>query len=118
MAIAMPFPNRISQSMVRQVRQRLLSAQFGGGFVQQVGDGLNSIYENVTITWSNMTLGERNTIITALKGAATDYIEWTPADDGVLKRYIVMPGKDAVLYEESRVAGHLYTISTELMQVR
>lgn len=118
MAISMPFPTRISQNMVRQVRQRLLSAQFGGGFVQQTADGLNSVYEMVSISWNNMTLGERNTIIAALKGAGSDYIEWTPEDDGVLKRYIVVPSKDAVLYEESRVAGHLYSISTQLMQVR
>lgn len=118
MPISMPFPNDISQSISRTQRQRLLSAQFGGGFVQQVGDGLNSVYETVSISWENMNLGERNTIITALKAAATDYIEWTPWDDGVLKRYIVMPNKDAELYTETNVSGLYYTISTQLMQVR
>lgn len=118
MPISMPFPNDISQSMTRTAKKRLLSAQFGGGFVQQVGDGLNSDYEIVSIMWENMNLGERNTIIAALKGASTDYIEWTPWDDGVLKRYIVMPNKDATLYTETNVSGVYYTISTELMQVR
>lgn len=120
MPVAMPLQSAISQNSTRRVKQRLLVSSFGEGYAQTAADGTNSIFEEWSISWENVTASERNTITTALQQAAVDFINWTPTEfgDSVAKRYQIIPERTAELYTESQIGGSVYTISTNIRQVR
>lgn len=118
MPVAMPHPEALSQNSSRSVKQRLLVAQFGDGYAQTAADGINSVFEEWSLSWENVTPSERNTITTALRQAATDYLTWTPTQfgDSTPKRYSVVPNRTADLYTETQAGGGFYTITTNLRQ--
>lgn len=118
MPVAMPLPAAISQSSTRRVKQRMLMSQFGNGYVQTAPDGTSSIYEEWDVSWENLTAAERTTVTTTLLQAAVDHLTWTPPNDSVEKKYIVMPSREASLYDEIQMSGQFYTITTSLRQVR
>ncbi len=119
MPTAMPLTTHISQGSQRRVKQRTLQARFGDGYFQSAPDGINSIYEEWDVTWENLTVSERDTVITALLTVgATDYLTWTPPNDSAPKKYQIVPEKSAELYREQNAGGGLYNLSTSMVQVR
>lgn len=62
-----------------QVEARVLKSDFGDGYVQKAGDGINSIRRTWPLTWSNITNAEAKTITDFLeaKGGYTPFY-WTP----------------------------------------
>lgn len=117
MSFAMPLPDRISQTHQSRTKQRLLTAQFGDGYFQSAPDGINSLYEEWDIGWDYLSQTDRNTVVTVLKGGATDYITWTTPNDGVTKKFQIVPVKPATLFTEQIVGGQWFVITVSLIQV-
>ena len=118
MAIAMPLPTRISQSHTIRLKQRLIAAQFGDGYSQTAPDGINSQVEEWDISWELLSQADRNTVVAALKQGATDVMTWTTPNDGVAKKFQIVPSQMASLYTEQILAGQYFNVSTSIVQVR
>ena len=118
MPVAMPLPARIAQSASKSVKQRLLSAQFGDGYFTSAPDGINSIFEEWSVSWEGVPLADRNTIVAALLTAATDTVAWTPPGEAVEKKYQIKPNKVAELYSEAVHPGMFFSIAASFVQVR
>lgn len=104
--------------MTRRVKQRILSARFGDGYFQAAADGINSQFEEIDLSWDNLTQSQRDTVVAVLKAAgAVDYLTFTPPGDGSSKKYMVVPQADATLYTETDNDGVTYTVSIQLIQV-
>lgn len=68
---------------------RTLSADFGDGYNQRTGDGLNTLNEAWSLQWNTITLSEKNILINffdSLEGYQN--FNWTAPGDGVAKRWI------------------------------
>ena len=118
MSVAMPLPTKISQNHQVRTRQRLLAAQFGDGYSQTAPDGINSMFEEWDISWELLTQTDRNTVVAALIQGATDVLTWTPPNDGIAKKFQILPSKVATLYTEQILAGQYFNVSTSIIQVR
>ena len=116
---ALPLPDKIGQDAQRSYRQRQFVAQFGDGYSQVVGDGLNSKFEEWSLSWPLLNAADRNTVITALLSNSTGYFTWTPTQWGevVEKKYRIVPGKTTTLFTETQTGGKHYNISVNLVQV-
>lgn len=118
MPAAMPVTTKITQSSQKTIYVRTLAASFGDGYVQTAPNGTNSVYEEWSVGWGQLTLAERNTVVsTLLAVGSSDYLTWTPPGDSTEKKYQVIPGNLPTLYSEQMMAGQYYNITTNLRQV-
>lgn len=113
MSVPLPLTSLISQGSTRKRRNRVLIAQFGDGYDQTAPDGINSIVDEWSITYENLTSSERTTLLAALDSAGSwDTITWTPPGDTSKKWKVTADG-----VSEMPMAGDLYTVSFALRQV-
>lgn len=61
---------------------RLISTQFGDGYSQDAGDGINSTVDEWTITVPNLTTDQADDLVALLKSAANTRLAWTPPTPG------------------------------------
>ncbi|MGM4911022.1 phage tail protein [Rhizobium sp. 768_B6_N1_8] len=68
----LPLPNdvEISVGSSRDEVARVLKAQFGNGYAQRAGDGLNPINAEYSVSFENLTRAEAATIIAFFKERA------------------------------------------------
>lgn len=114
MSAAMPLSTRIDQSASIQRPQRILQAQFGDGYSQELADGLNSRLRKASISWSNLTESELDTVLAALDAVgSTDYLTWTPPGDSSSSKWKVTPDGYTITYP----SGSHYSVALQLREV-
>ena len=114
MPYALPLTTRISQGSSRTRVNRVLSAQFGDGYSQEAPDGTNASYDVWKVSYENLDLTERVTVLTVLDAVgAWDYVTWTANGDAGSKKWKVT--KDG--YQETWVSGSHTNISFNLRQI-
>jgi phage-related protein len=61
------------------VEPRVLEAEFGDGYFQRAGDGLNALGSEFTVVWDNLEADEADTLVDFLRArAGVEVIDWTP----------------------------------------
>ena len=113
--MAVDFPSNAvepSYGSKPQVEFRILSADFGEGYTQRVGDGLNTKIEKWDMTWNNLTTGEKDVIINFLD-----------AREGAEAFNFTMPGKSSSekwicnRYQATPTNPSFFSISAEFEKV-
>jgi phage-related protein len=106
---------RIRQSATRKRTQRIRQAQFGDGYSQEVADGINSTLDEwANVGWDYLDSDDLTAARALLDAVgATDYINWTPPGEAVMKRFKVT--KDG--YTETHPSGALTSVSFNLRQI-
>lgn len=77
-----------SYGLSRQITPRVLGAQFGDGYTQRAGDGLNAIPRTATLEWKDLRVVDADTIETFLiaqKGYLAFY--WTDPREGSPRKW-------------------------------
>lgn len=83
MAIANDFPlatvGSPTSEWTSDEAPRVKSAKFGDGYEQTVVDGLNALERQWNVTWEPLTLANKNTFVSYLRGkmGSTPFL-WTP----------------------------------------
>jgi phage-related protein len=113
MPAALPLTTRISQGSTRKRINRVLTASFGDGYSQEAPDGINSIVDEWSVSFENLSSSERAVLWAVLDAVGSwDYLTWTPPGDTAKKWKVT---KDGV--SEMPVSGEMYTVSFSLRQV-
>jgi phage-related protein len=90
---------------------RVLRAEFGDGYNQRIGDGINTVPENWSLRWGPLNVTQMTEIWTFLKArAGAEAFLWTPP--GLTQARYVCPASD-----RSTIDGLLWSISAEFEQV-
>ncbi|MCA0944488.1 phage tail protein [Salipiger pacificus] len=86
-------PKRPDRGMTTQQNPRLLIAQFGDGYRQRTGDGINTGQKSVTPTWSLLTEAEAD-MIEAFFDAHKDgtAFDWQPKPGAAVERFALLNG--------------------------
>lgn len=117
MSVAMPLTTLIT-GVNRPVKARLLSASFGGGYIQTAANGTSNLFDTYSIQWGNLSKADRDTVVAAIRSTlGTDYFTWTAPGETVSKKFIIPPDAEADLYDETIQGGGYYTISMNLRQI-
>lgn len=117
MPVAMPLTTSIT-GFNKQAKVKLLTAQLGNGYIHTAADGPANSYELISVSWSNLSLTDRNTVVAAIVSTVgVDYFTYTPPGDSS-KKYIIVPSQDADLYSESIMGGQYYSVSVNLRQIK
>lgn len=113
MAVALPLTSLIAQGSSRRRTNRVLRAQFGDGYEQTAPNGINTIVDEWSIRYENLTTSERNTLLAALDAVGSwDVLTWTPPGDSAKKWKVTADG-----LTETPVSGDMYSIGFSLRQV-
>lgn len=84
-------------------------AQFGDGYSQRVGFGINSIKIEVQLVWTNINTTEKDTIINFIEDHSKgEAFEYTLPDEGTARKWYVKEwSKTYVKYGVYRVSASL-----------
>lgn len=96
----------------RSFKPKVLKAQFGDGYAQRAGDGINSNPVSIKATWTNATTAEKNYLVNffaARKGYQSFF--YTYQDEGAALAYVC----EEWTYTHNDSGG--YTVTATLMQV-
>lgn len=100
-----------SQSSTRRRMYKTKRVKFGNGYTQSAPDGINDMQDEWTLVFENLTLTERNALVTALDSVeGWDYLTWQAPGDNTTKRWLVTDG-----WSES-TTGNAWTITVNLEQ--
>ena len=112
---ALPLQDFIIQSALKTVKYATIAAQFGDGYMQRAGDGINKKQENWSITYDNLDQTQRDEVWVFIEIVEqSDVIEWTAPGDLSEKNWIIDPETDI---NEQAKAGDIYTIRFTLKRV-
>jgi phage-related protein len=112
---ALPLTQFIIQSAQKSVNYATLVAQFGDGYMQRAGDGINKKQEMWSITYDNMNQTERDILWIFIESVQmSDVIEWTAPGDLAEKKWIIDP--ETKITEQAK-AGAIYTVGFTLQRV-
>lgn len=107
--------NRITQTSQKSYRFNTIVANYGDGYTQRVGDGINKKREKWNIIFDNLTQTERDTLATFIDQAQSENtIEWTAPGDATEKKWIIDPESEVT---EVAKTGDIYSITFTLMRV-
>ena len=72
------FPNiEVSEGTNPMTKVRILTAQFGDGYEQVQADGINNVYEDWDVVWTNLSISDSATVIDFLKShKGVDAFSW------------------------------------------
>jgi phage-related protein len=89
-------------SISYKVEPRVLRAQFGDGYSQRAGDGLNTRRRTYELSWETLTLAEVNSILGFFEGLNDgEAFYWTPNDGSALTLFTVRDwGRTRITYAE------------------
>jgi phage-related protein len=113
MPAALPFSTSISQSSGISRKNRLLSAQFGDGYSQELPAGINANFDVWEIKWNPTNVTDTRTLTAALDVGLYDYMTWQSPLATATQRFKVV--KDSVKVDI--LSGALYQVSCQLRQV-
>jgi phage-related protein len=112
MPAALPLSSSISQSSQADRQYRVLKNQFGNGYSERAGDGINTIVDTWNVSWDNVNATDYGTIMTALDSAkGVDYFTWTAPGDSSSKKWIVAK------VTRRMFAGSVFSVTATLDQV-
>jgi phage-related protein len=102
-------PNAATSS---STKARVLMAEFGDGYSQRGGDGIHTIKQEISATWTALDTTAANTLISFFE-AHEGYIAflWTPFRETTPKKFICME------WNESYNRASLTTVNATLQQV-
>ena len=114
MSQSLPLTGYISQSSSKTRKNRVLSARFGDGYSQEAPDGTNTLVDEWTINYENLSSTNRSTLTAALDAVGSwDYFTWTAPGDSSSKKWKVTTDG----YQEHAISGSLYNINFKLRQI-
>lgn len=109
---ALPLTNFIVQTSAKSVQFATLVAQFGDGYMQRAGDGINDKQEKWDIMYDNLTQANRDSLWVFIDQVKMfDVIEWTAPGDLAEKKWIIDPETDI---REQALAGAIYSVAFTL----
>lgn len=112
---ALPLTTYITQTAQKTVKFSTITAQFGDGYMQRAGDGINKKQEMWTITYDNLDQTQRNILWVFIEIVQqTAVIEWTAPGDLTEKNWVIDPETDI---GEQAKAGAIYTVRFTLKRV-
>ena len=112
---ALPLTNLIIQTSQKTVKFTTITAQFGDGYLQRAGDGINQKKDMWSITYDNLDQTERDTLWVFIDLVQmSDVIEWQAPGDLVEKKWIIDPETEIT---EQAKAGAIYTVRFTLKRV-
>ncbi len=107
--------DKIAQTSGKQVNYTTMIAQFGDGYMQRAGDGINKKKEVWTILYDNLNQTERDILWVFIEQVQmSDVIEWTAPGDLAEKKWIIDP--ESTITEQAK-AGALYSVTLTLKRV-
>ncbi len=107
----LPLLDRIEQSSSKEREYKTLTARFGNGYSQGIPDGINNVMDTWSLSYTQLTQAERDTLMAALNSVAGwDYLMWQPFGEATVKRWKIM-GK-----VKEDTTGLLYNIMFTLEQ--
>lgn len=97
---------------------RVRRVKFGDGYEARIGDGLNTIGMNVTISWKNRTYAEMSALISFFREHGGRFWFWwaAPGEEGVPKKF-VCPKWTFSRSSDSPGYNPRYDINAEFYQV-
>lgn len=108
---AFPFPDKIAQESKNTMDQRHIVSNYGDGYQQRAAVGLNSRFDKWDIAINNLTLAERNTMVSFFNTVGlVQSFDWTPPN-GTAGKWVFASG-----LEETNTALY-YNFTFTLMQV-
>jgi phage-related protein len=114
MSTAIPLPTKITIDNPKSVKAKTLYAQYGDGFMQAAGNGLNRKVREYDIEWGPLTLAEKDTVEASLdlvEGFGT--LTWTPCNEVTELKFYVPDGK----YDTTPLNNNgMYKITTHIIQ--
>src|SRR5690606_13812211 len=77
--VAFPSIRAPSSGAAEDIQPKVLVAEFGDGYFQRAGDGLNAVASEFTLTWENLEEPDASTLDAFLRPrAGVEVIDWTP----------------------------------------
>lgn len=112
--MATSFPNIAPDvSSTRSTKRTLNVTSFGNGYEQRVPVGINYKRDNWSLSWSNLTSDEKDTLVTFLEAISDGSVAtWTSPMGGGEKKY-VLDGDWGVSFP----SGNLFTVTAKFRQV-
>lgn len=112
---ALPLTNLITQTAGKTAKFVTITAQFGDGYMQRAGDGINKKQEAWSITYDNLNQVDRDALWVFIDSVEmSDVIEWTAPGDLVEKKWIIDPESEI---SEQAKTGAIYTVSFSLKRI-
>jgi len=108
------FPSTVTPVRATQpsVTARTLQAQFGDGYSQRAGDGINTIVDEWDVQWNALDQTNADEIIDFLEArGGYESFEWTPPGESVEKKYVCKQ------WNKSFPGASLTNISAKFQQV-
>lgn len=105
-------PVNPSPDLGHEVQPRVLVAQFGDGYTQRAGDGLNTLRRRYdSLRWDNLTAAEADAItgFFAARGGVEAFF-WTPPDSQVTAKY------RAVSWQRLRRTARAFSVQAVLIE--
>ena len=88
------------------INARINKIQFGNGYYQSFGDGINNLLEKWSITFT-VDNNDKKTIISFLNTqAGYNYFNWTAPDEGAVQKQYVCEG-----WTTTPLGNNMYTIT-------
>jgi phage-related protein len=107
--------NRITQTSSKTYKFNTIIANYGDGYMQRAGDGINKKRESWALIYDNLTQTERDTLATFIDSVGmNDTIEWTAPGDATEKKWIIDPESEIM---EVAKTGDIYSISFTVKRV-
>ncbi len=72
----------------RRTTARILEAQFGDGYSQRAGDGLNSVEDAFSLVWNALSEAEADTITDFFEArGGWEAFDWTPPGEVAARKF-------------------------------
>ena len=112
---ALPLQDRITQTSAKTYKFNTIIAQYGDGYMQRAGDGINKKREKWSLVYDNLTQTERDQLALFIDQVQmADTIEWTAPGDLTEKKFIIDPESEVV---EVAKTGDIYSLTLTIMRV-
>jgi phage-related protein len=96
----------------RQFKPRVLKAEFGDGYSQRAGDGINSNPVNISATWTNLSVDEKDYILNFFAArAGYQAFYYTYVDEASPKVYVCEE------WSSTHNDSTAYTVTAKLVQI-
>jgi phage-related protein len=111
--LILPAGTDISPGSSVETEFRVKLAEFGDGYIQRSGDGINSVRDTYTVSVENLRKEEADPVVAFLKARrGWEAFLWTPPRETVPRKWIC---KDKV--KRTHVGGTVDTLSYTLIEV-
>ena len=111
---ALILPGLITQTSQKSYGFNTIIANYGDGYVQRAGDGINKKKEKWSVTYDNLTQVDRDSVAAFIDLVQmSGLIEWTAPGDLTEKKWVIDPETEIT---EVAKTGDIYTINFTLIR--